>query len=120
MPKDPLFKIISINADDGTIVASLQIDIDNEILKGHFPDQPVVPGACMVQIVKEVLADALAKPLRLSKADNIKFLSLIEPSTGSLQLNITYQLIDNEIKIFSSLSTGDITFMKLQGIFVAI
>jgi 3-hydroxyacyl-[acyl-carrier-protein] dehydratase len=119
MAKDPLFKTISINADDSTIIASVEVDIDNEILKGHFPDQPVVPGACMVQMVKEVLADVLHRPLRLTKADNIKFLSLIEPSAKSLQLNISYQLLDNDIKVSAALQSGDITFMKLQGVFVS-
>lgn len=119
MAKDPIFKIISVNADDSTIIASVEVDIDNEILKGHFPDQPVVPGACMVQIVKDVLADVLHQPLRLTKADNIKFLSLIEPSAKSLQLNISYQLLDNDIKVSAALQSGDITFMKLQGVFVS-
>ncbi len=119
MAKDPIFKIISINADDSTIIASVEVNIDNAILKGHFPDQPVVPGACMVQIVKEVLSDVLDKPLRLTKADNIKFLSLIEPSVQSLQLNISYQLLDNDIKVSAALQSGDTTFMKLQGVFVS-
>ena len=118
MPNDPIFQIISVNADESTIIASVEIDINNDILKGHFPDQPVVPGACMVQLVKEVLADTLNKPLRLTKADNIKFLSLIEPSTGSLQLNINYQLSDSDVKVSAALLSGEVTFMKLQGIFV--
>jgi 3-hydroxyacyl-[acyl-carrier-protein] dehydratase len=120
MLKDPLFKIISINADDSTVVAFVEIDTNNEILKGHFPGQPVVPGASMLQLVKEVLAIAIKKPVRLVKADNIKFLSLIEPSEAKLQLNIAYQLADNYLNIKSTLSAGDITCMKLQATFVAL
>jgi 3-hydroxyacyl-[acyl-carrier-protein] dehydratase len=120
MLRDPLFKIISINADDNAVVASIDIDIDNEILKGHFPGQPVVPGASMLQLVKEVLATAIKKPVRLVKADNVKFLSLIEPSVVTLQLNLAYQLTDSNIKINATLSSGDITCMKLQGTFVAL
>ncbi|MGF7078177.1 hypothetical protein [Mucilaginibacter sp. UYCu711] len=120
MLKDPLFKIVSLNADDSTVVALIEIDTDNEILKGHFPDQPVVPGASMLQLVKEVLATAIKKPVRLVKADNIKFLSLIEPSVAALQLSIAYQLTDNYLNIKSTLSFGDITCMKVQATFVAL
>jgi 3-hydroxyacyl-[acyl-carrier-protein] dehydratase len=120
MFRDPLFKIISINADDSAVVASIEIDVDNEILKGHFPDHSVVPGASMVQLVKEVLATAVKKPVRLVKADNIKFLSLIEPSVVKLQLNVVYQLIDNDIRVNTTLTAGDITCMKLQATFVAL
>jgi 3-hydroxyacyl-[acyl-carrier-protein] dehydratase len=119
MLHQPLFKILSVNADDSTIVALVAIDVDNEILKGHFPDQPIVPGASMLQLAKDVLATALNKQLRLVKADNIKFLSLIEPSAVQLQLNIAYKLIDSDIKAKAILSVCDITCMKLQGVFIA-
>ncbi|TSJ39390.1 hypothetical protein FO440_16715 [Mucilaginibacter corticis] len=118
MLKEPIFRILAVSHQDNTINAVLEIDEVNEIFNGHFPDQPVVPGACMLQTVKEVLADALNITLRLVKADNIKFLTLIQPSAQSLQLNIAYQLTDNDIKVNSSLSSGEISCMKLQGTFV--
>jgi len=117
MLKEPLFKISSLQHEVNVINAILEIDELNEIFAGHFPDHPVVPGACMLQVVKEVLASALNKPLRLVKADNIKFLSLIEPSSQTLQLSIAYQLIDSDIKIISSLMAGEVVCMKLSGIF---
>lgn len=117
MLREPLFNILSLQHEESTINAILEIDEHNEIFAGHFPDHPVVPGACMLQIVKEILASALNKPLRLVKADNIKFLSLIEPSTQTLQLNIAYQLIDNDIKITANLITGEVVCMKLSGTF---
>jgi 3-hydroxyacyl-[acyl-carrier-protein] dehydratase len=119
MLKKPLFKILSLKHSDNAIDSVLEIDQLSDIFAGHFPDQPVVPGACMLQIVKEILADTLHKPLRLTKADNIKFLSLVDPSTQSLQLNITYQLANNDIKVLANLIAGEITCMKLQGTFVA-
>jgi 3-hydroxyacyl-[acyl-carrier-protein] dehydratase len=117
MLKKPLFKIASLTQTDGQIDAELQIDQQNEIFAGHFPDHPVVPGACMLQVVKEILADTLKADISLLRADNIKFLSLVEPSTGSLQLNITYQQVDNGLKVNASLLAGETACMKLQGFF---
>ena len=117
MLKEPLFKLSSITHEEGQINAYLQIDQHNPIFAGHFPDQPVVPGACMLQIVKEILADTLNAGLSLARADNIKFLSLVEPSAGSLQLNVTYQQTDNELKVNASLTSDETVCMKLQGIF---
>jgi len=120
MLKEPIFKVLSLSNEDNSVTAVLEIDQVNEIFNGHFPDQPVVPGACMLQIVKEVLADALKVSLRLVKADNIKFLSLIQPSAQPLQLNIAYQLTDSDIKVNSTLSSGENTYMKLQGMFTVL
>lgn len=117
MLKKPLFKIVSLTQTDGNIIAELQIDQQNEIFTGHFPNQPVVPGACMLQIVKEILAATLKNNLGLVRADNIKFLSLVEPSAASLQLNITYQQSDTDVKITAALLTGDTACMKMQGSF---
>lgn len=118
MLKEPLFKIISLNHNNNLVNAILEINQASEIFEGHFPDQPIVPGASMLQIVKDVLADALNSPLQLVKADNIKFLSLVEPSTNhQLQLDITYQLIENDIKITAGLTAGEVVCMKLQGVF---
>jgi len=119
MLKEPLFKILSLSNTNGQINAELQVDQQNEIFAGHFPDHPVVPGACMLQVVKETLAGAFKNNLSLVRADNIKFLSLVEPSTATLQLNITYQQLDSDVKIFATLSAGETACMKLQGVFTS-
>lgn len=118
MQRGPLFKILSIVHQDGAVKADLKIERGNEIFKGHFPDQPVVPGASMLQAVKDVLEKALNQSLRLKKADNIKFLLLVEPGiTHVLQLNLTYKLVDDQINITANLMAGEVVCMKLQGVF---
>lgn len=118
MQRGPLFKILSIVHQDDTVKADLKIERGNEIFKGHFPDQPVVPGASMLQAVKDVLEKALNQSLRLKKADNIKFLLLVEPGiTHVLQLNLTYKLVDDQINITANLMAGEVVCMKLQGVF---
>lgn len=117
MLKESLFKITQLTHNNGHINAELQIDQQNQIFAGHFPDQPVVPGACMLQVVKEVLVDALKVDVGLTRADNIKFLSLVEPATAKLQLNIVYHQSESSFKVKATLSAAEITCMKLQGIF---
>ena len=49
------------------------------IYQAHFPGEPVTPGVCIMQMGKEVLEDALGKPLQVASVKNIKFLSVISP-----------------------------------------
>ncbi|MFD2146717.1 hypothetical protein [Mucilaginibacter antarcticus] len=116
----PIFNITSLNHHPNSIDAGLEIDQLNEIFDGHFPDQPVVPGACMLQIIKDVLANTLKVTLRLAKADNIKFLSLVTPSAKRLQLQINYQSAESGIKVNASISFGDLVCMKLQATFAEV
>lgn len=118
MLKGPLFKILSTDHQQNMITAVLDVDQNSEIFAGHFPGQPVVPGACMLQLIKEVLIRALNRPLRLAKADNIKFLSLIEPGNEQVVvLQITYTAFESDIKASASLTAGDTACMKFQGTF---
>jgi 3-hydroxyacyl-[acyl-carrier-protein] dehydratase len=117
-----LFTIESMTHEDGAIKATLIINADCGILKGHFPGHPVVPGACMLQIIKEVLENALQTPLRLKKADQLKFMTMIDPTnTSEVQLDISYkQTEDNTIAANAKLSNIDTVYFKLQGSFIKI
>ncbi len=115
----PVFNITSINSTDGLMSAALTINADSEIFNGHFPDQPVVPGASMVQVVKDVLEKKLGKTLQLKIANNLKFLSLINPQeTTALHLQLNYTTEDDQIKVNGDLIAGDVVYFKFQGVFV--
>ena len=104
MLKDALFKIIQSDHQKGIITATLEIDKNNEIFAGHFPGQPVLPGACMLQMVKEVLESTLNITIRLKKAEQIRFPALINPGIDNiLQLTIRYTA-EEEIRATGSLT----------------
>jgi len=115
----PVFKVISTEHSLNTITAALEVDADSELFSGHFPEQPVVPGACMLQTVKEILEDTFKAQLSLVKADNIKFLNRVVPGIGHLNLQINYQVVDNQFKVAVNLTADDTVCMKLKGTFLA-
>jgi 3-hydroxyacyl-[acyl-carrier-protein] dehydratase len=76
-----LYSINDVREDiDGNKV-TLQIELNpgHDIFKGHFPGNPVLPGACTVQIIKELLSIQLKRNLVLKRAGIIKYLSFINP-----------------------------------------
>ena len=117
-----LFSIKEITHEGGVIKTTLGINSDSEILKGHFPGHPVVPGASMLQITKEVLENVLQTSIRLKKADQLKFMAMIDPGvTSSVELDITYkQPEENSIIITAKLSNGNTIYFKFQGSFIRV
>src|SRR5579859_700678 len=65
------------------IDASLTIDPAHKIFQGHFPGRPVMPGVCMLQIVKEIAEHQLAKKLLLTTAASLKFLAVFDPRNNT-------------------------------------
>lgn len=115
-----LFSIHKITHEDGSIIVVLLIDQHHDILKGHFPGHPVIPGACMLQVVKEVLEHALNQPIRLKKADSLKFLSMIDPKViTEVRLHMSYRNNDDSsIIVNAKLSSSQSLHFKFQGSFV--
>jgi 3-hydroxyacyl-[acyl-carrier-protein] dehydratase len=120
MLKEAILKISALDHQGNTILATLQINKDAEIFIGHFAGQPVLPGACMLQMVKEVLQSALSISFRLQKASYIKFISLIDPRVHDcLQLRLTYQLAkDNIVEITADMIAQKAICFKFRGSFI--
>jgi 3-hydroxyacyl-[acyl-carrier-protein] dehydratase len=122
MLKDSLYKIISLKNAESTIEAVLEIDKINEIFEGHFPGQSVLPGACMLQMVKEVLVIVLGKTLRLKKADVMRFTRVVDPALSNLiSLSIIFDIKDDGIiGVIAKLINDGSVCLKMQGVFVII
>lgn len=100
------------------ISAQLLINKDHEIFKGHFPDNPVMPGVCMMQIIKELTEKALDKKLFMQKASNIKFMALINPKVNSvLDLTVDFSENDDWVKVKNVTKFEDTVALKFSGMF---
>jgi len=119
MLRDTLYKVITAAHEQGRIDVTMEINKDSPIFAGHFPGQPVLPGACMVQIMKETVEHALKHAIRLIKADHIKFLRMIDPADHALlHMDITYRVIDaDNISISSTMSDAEAICFKFKGTF---
>jgi len=116
--KDDLFIVDSLIHTDGIIKAGLSINPGSSIFKGHFPGRPVVPGACMLQLVKDVLESALGYSVQLKKAGGLKFIGMIVPAAANaILLEIGYKLIVDEINVNAKLVDGDRVCFKFHGSF---
>ena len=104
---------------EDSIQAVLEINPAHEIFKGHFPGQPVVPGVCMMQIVKELLQKSTGRSLRLLHGQDLKFLSVIDPqknNTVHAEANCSV-LATGDINVTARLFLNEITFFKFKGVF---
>lgn len=57
----------------------LNLNRENGIYKAHFPERPVTPGVCVIQMATELLEILIDKQATLKEVVNAKFLSVINP-----------------------------------------
>ena len=120
--KDKFYKVLELKKmSDNQILSTIEINQDHDIYKGHFPNQPIVPGVCQIQIVKELLEELIGKKLQMTHGDNIKFTGMIIPDqTPVVNLEVNFKMNGLEIICDAKLSFGEITFTKYKGKFLAI
>ncbi len=114
------YTIVQPVIEGNNVRAIIKINPDHEIFLGHFPGQPVVPGVCMMQMVKELLEKATGKNMRLRNGLDLKFLSVIDPRKNSLvNMEASYTGHGNgEIQVTARLFYKETTFFKFKGIFM--
>jgi 3-hydroxyacyl-[acyl-carrier-protein] dehydratase len=114
------YKINSLTHTEGQrYVAEITINKDHEVFKGHFPGNPVTPGVCMMQIIKELTQQVVSAPLLMKSASNIKFMALINPEVNSnlkLELDIA-QADDATVKVKNTTFFNDTVALKLTCIY---
>lgn len=109
------YTILQKLPEPGAVKAKIAINKKHAILEGHFPGLPIVPGVCMLQIVREIMEVNSGKELKLTEADNMKFLSVINPEENSeVEVVVNYTEEGEKFSINATLFAGTITFFKLK------
>lgn len=77
--KDSLYTIRKANTASPQPHFDLQLHADHTIYRAHFPQQPVTPGVCLIQIATELLGQLLGQPLQVMKVKQAKYLAIVSP-----------------------------------------
>lgn len=103
---------LNVNADGTGFMAEIELDPNHPLFKGHFPGNPILPGVCTVQIIRELLEQSVQKSLRMTKAGNIKYLGFVNPVNMPL---LTFKL---QIKAGDSTNISCSATVSAQGVSV--
>lgn len=119
MLQGDFFNISNVETAGFDIKADLAINAAHKIFEGHFPGHPVVPGVCMMQMIKEIMEQVLGKKTNLATASELKFLAIIDPQENTnIQTAIKYHTEENgNIAVVATLYKEDRIFFKFKGQF---
>lgn len=100
----------------GEEVFNCQIKFNNDhaIFKGHFPGNPVVPGVCMIEMVKELLQEHVHEPLILRSSGNVKFLQLITPGMQPM-IKIEWKKTEDGYSVKAGINLDNTAMFKFDG-----
>jgi 3-hydroxyacyl-[acyl-carrier-protein] dehydratase len=119
MLKGDFFNIQNLEKTDLEIKADLAIHAGHKIFEGHFPGHPVVPGVCMMEMVKEIMEEVIGKKTNLVSAGEMKFLAIINPEENTdIQAALKYKIEETgNITVSATLFKNERIYFKFKGIF---
>ncbi len=120
--KDNFYTINELEFVENKIQASIKIDSNHSIFEGHFPNNPITPGVVEMEIVKEIVSEAIQKTLKMSKMSNCKFLAILNPLNSS-KVNVKIDVLEqenNRIRISAQILDQQTVYLKIGAEYIIV
>jgi len=107
----------STTSDEKHTTVSVHLNAEHEVYEGHFPGQPIAPGAALTQMVLDEVAK-IAEGQKVSQLRQIKFLAVLDPNKVS-EIDLVFAFPERDgVKMFTCTGrAGETNYFKLNGIF---
>ncbi|MDR2038535.1 MAG: hypothetical protein LBQ60_11490 [Bacteroidales bacterium] len=113
--KGDLYNVVDLHKDADKIEYILRLNPSHFIYQAHFPGNPVTPGVCILQIVKELSMEHLQCDLFLKKISKVRFLHVIHPvENNQVNLTLTISQDDHSYKATATVYNQERTFTQLS------
>lgn len=112
------YQLLDLTLQENQIIATIKINENDEIFKGHFPGNPVTPGVAQLEIVKEILSTHYNRSIQLKSISNCKYLAILDPRKDSLiKVSLTVNELHDQLKVSCNFASEETIFTKIQGIY---
>ncbi len=111
------YKVLSEEkTTDSKYTITILVNEKHEVFKGHFPGNPIMPGVCMIQIIKELTEKITQSTLMIQTLSNVKFMALINPeATPELRLELDIVTTEDDlVKVKNTTYFNDTVALKLS------
>ena len=112
------FTVAAQVSEPSRLRLQVRINAQHALFNGHFPGRPVVPGVCVLAMIKDVLQQHFAKDLLLRTCTSSKFLRPIDPLLmPNLDLRVDYTRRDFLLDFVASVQHDQQVLCRVAGCF---
>ena len=110
------FSLISQTKEpDGTVLSTVELNPDCEVYKGHFPGNPISPGVCNLQMLRECVEHYTNKNLLIKGIKQCRYSALITPLKQSrLQFRATIDEADGGYNVAGTVYDDNETYIDIK------
>ena len=93
---DELIQFGLLDGNGENHILPFTINKESHIFTGHFPNQPILPGVAMIELVQRATELVLTMKLEVKSAGNFKFLKMISPDKLP-SANLNFSVIEKDV-----------------------
>ena len=114
------YKVLSEEkTTDSKYTITILVNEKHDVFKGHFPGNPIMPGVCMIQIIKELTEKITESTLMIQTLSIVNFMALINPeATPELRLELDIVTTEDDlVKVKNTTYFNDTVALKLSNVY---
>ena len=110
-----LYEIVNAVSEGDTIQWNLRLNAGSSIYRAHFPGSPVTPGACQIEIARQMAESFMGRPVFVAEVRNVKFLKVMDPrSVGEVCLTGSLSSVEEDGSKFNvTFASATDTYTKM-------
>ena len=110
------YRVVSREEKDNNIVFHVELLPECDVYQGHFPGNPVSPGVCNIEMIKECVMQVVGRKLVMNKLDRCRLTAVASPSV-CLTLDVTVHVEEGEssVKVLASIADAQQQYMDFKG-----
>lgn len=110
---DDFFRVVSKECTDELIRFKVRMNSEHPIYKAHFPDNPITPGVCLLQIATELLEGKMGQRLSLLKLTRMKFRHVVRPGDELWFVYSNMEMEENVLRVRVNIDGDDINYAQM-------
>lgn len=115
--KDKYFKIESQSADGASARFHVRLMPDCDVYRGHFPGNPVSPGVCNIEMIKECFLMLLDEKPRIRTIDRCRLTAVASPVVSpELDIDMSWIRGDDGWHLTATLKDATKQYMDFKGL----
>jgi 3-hydroxyacyl-[acyl-carrier-protein] dehydratase len=110
------FAVESQQQHEGSAHYHVRLLADCDVYRGHFPGNPVSPGVCNIEMIRECFAMALGGAPRIHTIDRCRFTAVASPvKSPELDIDMEWTTAEDGYHLVAVLKDGEQQYMDFKG-----
>jgi 3-hydroxyacyl-[acyl-carrier-protein] dehydratase len=109
------YTVTGRHTEGDTSVFEISLNADCEVYRGHFPNEPISPGVCNIQMIKECAELVVCKPLIMNNLQQCRLTTLVTPlEHPNVEVRLQLTETENEtFKLHATLGKGEDIYLEM-------